>query len=174
MNDPSVVPKGQNPRSAVVRRALQLLSELHQSLCNDPDARKVQEVLFTSASRRLVDGLLDLVSLEGIYPNLLPGVGVPIERRLKSVLQGGTVTQLPGGTQSPEHDDDLLLEIVRKLSEIGMSSGEGLCRVLQERTLVDLIAAKAQLAFSPKYNTADRRHAVALQALLDRYVCPLT
>ncbi|MCJ1246443.1 hypothetical protein MMC30_003650 [Trapelia coarctata] len=167
-NDPSIVQNGQGPRSAVVRRALQLLSELHQALCKDPDVKRVQEVLFTSSSRRLIDGLLDLISLEGIYPNLLPGLGVPIERRLKSVLQGGTVTQLPEGTQSPEHDEDLLLQIANQLSAIGMSSGEGLCGALQKRTLVDLIAVKAQFAFSPKHDTSNGRHALTLKALLDR------
>lgn len=151
-----------------------MLSELHQALCNDSDASMVQDVLFTSSSRRVIDGLLDLISLEGIYPNLLPGVGVPIERRLKSVLQGGTITQLPKGPPSSQYDENLLPEIAPQLSAIGMSSGGGLCGALQERTLVDLIAAKAQLAFSPNHDGFGGRHVSTLKALLNRYVCPLT
>lgn len=163
-----------NPRSAVVRRALQLLSELHQNLSNDPNNRTRQEVLFTSHNRRLVDGLLDLISLEGIYPNLLPGVGVPIERRLKSVLQGGTVTQLPQSAEPSHKDDYLLLEISTQLSKIAMSSGEGLCGALQERILVDLIAAKVQLTFSSRDDASISKHDLTLKVLLDRYVSPLT
>lgn len=130
----------------------------------------MKDVLFSLPSRRLIDGLLDLISLEGIYPSLLPGVGVPIERRIKSVLQGGTVTYLPEGARSPQNDEDLLLEIGSRLSDIGMSSGDGLCSALQARTLVDLVAAKAQLAFAPKNDTSGGRHALTLEALLDRYV----
>lgn len=162
-----------NSRRAVVRRALQLLSELHQILSNDPDNRLRQGVLFTSQSRRLVDGLLDLISLEGIYPNLLPGVGVPIERRLKSVLQGGTVTQLPQSAQPSHKDEDLLLEISTQLSKIAISSDEGLCGALQERILVDLIATKVQLTFSSRDDASKSKHDLTLKVLLDRYVFPL-
>lgn len=155
-----------------MRRSLQLLLELHQNLSNDLDHKVRQEVLFTLHSRRLVDGLLDLISLEGIYPNLLPGVGVPIERRLKSVLQGGTVTQLPESAQSSHKDEDLLLEITIQLSKIAMSSGEGLYEALQERILVDLIAAKAQLVFFSRDDASRSKHALTLTVLLDRYVSP--
>ena len=112
-----------------------------------------------------MDGLLDLVSLEGIYPNLLPGVGIPIERRVQSVLQGGTSTRALGSDDS-QIDEVLLGDIVSQLSSIAMASNKGLCSVIQKRTLVDLIAAQTQLAFAPAVND-DKAHAEAFQKLID-------
>ena len=113
-----------------------------------------------------MDGLLDLVSLEGIYPNLLPGVGIPIERRVQSVLQGGTSTRVLGSDDS-QTDETLLVDIVSQLSSIAMASSKGLRSAIQERILVDLIAAQTQLAFAPAVD--DRKyHAGALRTLIDR------
>jgi hypothetical protein len=151
----------------VVKTALDLLSRLHQALDENADADLVGSILQTSTSRRAVDGLLDLISLEGIYPNLLPGVGVPIERRLRTVLQGVTATKRAEGFEEVLYDESLLLQVFECLSKIGMSSGKGLYRALQERTLVDVIVAGAQLIYAPNYAAPDGRQVYTLSALLD-------
>lgn len=119
-----------------------------------------------------MDGLLDLLSLEGIYPSLSPGMGVPIERRVKSVLRGGLVTR-PSPVEGAGHQDVVLLgEICDALCVIMKDEGMGLSSSLQERNLVDLIAGMGELAYAPlrKGENASKRHEIAFQALLDKYV----
>lgn len=136
--------------------------------CSDPTA--VKETLYDSRSRRTIDGLLDLISLEGIYPNLSPGVGVPIERRVRSVLQGGTTTKAFENEQKPGLDRPFLREIVTQLMKIARSSGKGLSVVLQERTLVDLIAALGQLALYPSVLESRDQEIRDFKFVLDVYV----
>ncbi|MCJ1473315.1 hypothetical protein MMC13_001966 [Lambiella insularis] len=162
----------QSLRSAVVGKAATLLIDIHSSLITSQNAQLTHDILYTSSNRRVIDGLLDLISLEGIYPNLFSGVGVPIERRVKSVLQGRTAVNITGNGNGHDTDQDLLLLIVTQLNSIVMSGGKGLYNALQDRTLVDLIAARSQMAFSPAQNNFSSSHAKALQALLD--VIPLS
>lgn len=135
----------------------------------EADPTKTRDVLYTSSVRRSIDGLLDLISLEGVYPSLLQGVGVPIERRVKSILQNGVVTR-PGnpGIRS-EPDDGLLLDIVNQMSHVATSGGNGLCAALRERTLVDLVAAMIQISFAPS-NVGRLTHIRRLEVLLNEYV----
>ena len=118
-----------------------------------------------------MDGLLDLLSLEGIYPFLSPGVGVSIERRVKSVLQGGLVTR-PSPVEGAGHQDKVLLGgICEGLCVIMKDEGIGLSASLQERTLVDLIAGLGELAYAPLLDErANKHHEFALQSLLDKCV----
>ena len=125
-------------------------------------------------SRRIIDGLLDLVSLEGIYPFLSPGIGIPIERRVKSVLQGGIVTR-----KSPTEDGqitehkELLIKVTGSLNRIAANQDAiGLRPALYERTLVDLVASLGELAYNPSH-TDEKLHstyAAILKCLLDLYV----
>lgn len=150
---------------------------IHYALCRTSHAQKSPTPLQDSKNRKIVDGLLDLISLEGIYPSLSPGVGIPIERRVRTVLQGGVITR----TLSEEGDEEprnklLLTKIVDSLGTIPESNEVGLRLALQERTLVDLIAGLSELAYSPLYqdghSSAD--HAAALKRLLDGYVIPFS
>ena len=136
-------------REDVIRKALLLLRDIHLCLRNCLDPILVKEVLYNSAYRRTIDALLDLISLEGIYPLLQHGVGVPIERRVKSVFQGGFTTRAADADQTSNTDQTLLLNITDQLKLIATDSGRGVSGVLRERTLVDLIAALGQLAFLP-------------------------
>ena len=160
----------ESPRSAVVKQALGLLLGIHNALCNSPADDNVCEFLYNSSNRRIIDSLFDLISLEGIYPNLSSGVGVPIERRVKSVLRGGLEARTaPSGEKAGDHDQDLLVEVVNKLRGVAESKGKGLCSVFRERTFVDLIAALGQLAYGS--SSCDRdSYKIALKSLVDEYV----
>lgn len=163
---------GRSQRSAVVYKAVTFLVDIHSFLVISQNDQLAHELLYTSSKRSVIDGLLDLISLEGIYPNLLPGVGVPIERRVKSVLQGRTAVSVTEINDGHERDPQLLLDVVMQLDSIAMSGGKGLYYALQDRIIVDLIAAWSQLAFSPGQDAFTSSSTKALQALLDVYVCP--
>ncbi|MCJ1438520.1 hypothetical protein MMC27_007910 [Xylographa pallens] len=165
--DPTLLQNGGSPRDVIIRKALALLLNIHRQLEASRDSTLRNEVLFNSGSSRTVDALLDLISLEGIYPDLLPGVGVPIQRRVKSVLRNGTISRAAQTEGQGDQDRHLLLYIVTALDKLATSNGKGLYSAFIERTLVDLIAARVQLAYSPNVNKSTLSHAVALQALLD-------
>ena len=101
---------------------------------------------------------------------MIPGVGIPIERRVRSVLRGGLETRTAApGEKVGDHDQDLLIEVVDRLGEVAQSVGKGLYSVLQERTLVDLIAALGQLAYASS-NCDNELYKSALKSLMDEYV----
>lgn len=156
----------------VIREALALWLNIHRALLSNSDSSNVGNVLQFSTSRRVVDGLLDLISLEGIYPCLSPDVGIPIERRVRSVLQGGVVTQ---PVMEAQGGGDLLAEIVDGLYPVVKDRGKGLGLALRERTLVDVIAGAGQLAFDPSDAAQQRqkRYGIVFKVLLEQYVALL-
>ena len=160
---------GDTARKTVIRRALALWLDIHHALLSDPDTSSASKMMYSSSSRRVVDGLLDLISLEGIYPCLSPGVGIPIERRVRSVLQGGVV---PQPVTEAQGDEELLTAIVNDLYPVVKDGGNGLGLALRERTLVDVIAGAGQLAFDPSEAAQQRqkRFAIVFKVLLEQYV----
>ena len=162
-------------RSRVISEALAVLLNIHHALCQEPGTpMSSSHLLRDSKSRRIVDGLLDLVSLEGIYPNLSPGVGIPIERRVKSVLQGGAMTRKSCTDDSQVAEGiGLLIKITESLNQIAANQeAVGLRQALYERTLVDLVASLGELAYNPSRTDSKFRstYAAALKGLLDVYV----
>ena len=157
------------PRKAVIRRALALWLDIHRAFLSDANTQTTNNLLHSPSSRRVIHGLLDLISLEGIYPCLSPGVGIPIERRVKSVLQGGVVTQ---PVTEAQEGKELLTEIVDGLYPVVKEAGNGLGLALRERTLVDVIAGVGQLAFEPSQTDqqGQRRHVIVFEVLLGQYV----
>ncbi|MCJ1282898.1 hypothetical protein MMC26_002224 [Xylographa opegraphella] len=165
--NPTLLRNGGDPRDVIIRNALTLLLKIHHQLALSGVGTLQNEILHNSGNRRTVDALLDLVSLEGIYPDLLPGVGVPVQRRVKSVLRNGTVSRAAQAEGQSDQDYNLLLYIVNELDKLASSNGKGLYSAFIERTLVDLIAARGQLAHNPNVHQSGLSHVVALQALLD-------
>ena len=153
----------------MIWKALQLLLDVHHALTEARSADAVRELLYDSGSRRVIDALLDLLSLEGIYPNLCPGVGVPIDRRI-SILHGGlTRRSMPPVINSTiKQDLELLGDIAQQLGKVGKTANGGLSRILQERIVVDLFAALFQLAYQPAHE--NNQYKVLLQELMNEYV----
>jgi hypothetical protein len=148
---------GSNPysnqeiRHQVLLIALDLLEEIWHAAKNlalsDPSSSTSNDLLLRdSVARRTVDGLLDLISLEGIYPQLRSGVGVPIERRVRSILKG---TESSANVVARNFDTSFLVNIAQKLHKVAVQEGNEVSNALRERTLVDVVAAEAQLAFDP-------------------------
>lgn len=159
-------------RRQVIGKALSLLLDIHEAFSQSVENSGSSNPLQSPSQQKTVDGLLDLISLEGIYPFLSPGVGVPIERRVRSVLKGGLVSKPSLVDDGAAHEDKrLLAEICDGL--YGITKGEGgLASSLQERTLVDLIAGLGELAHAPllRDQHSKKQNDSMLQSLLDRYV----
>ncbi|MCJ1268086.1 hypothetical protein MMC22_007972 [Lobaria immixta] len=158
-------------RRRTIEIALSLLLDIHEDLSRTAKSSDTSKPLQSPSQQKTVDGLLDLISLEGIYPFLSPGVGVPIERRVRSVLQGGLVSKpSPANDGAAQEDRSLLAEICDGLYGITQGEGGGLTSSLQERTLVDLIAGLGDLAYAPLLQDQDpeKQHDRMLGSLLDR------
>lgn len=157
-------------RFLIIQRAIVLLLEIHRAIKEHTLA--ASDLAKDLSKRKTVDGLLDLISLEGIYPSLSPGVGIPIERRVKSVLRNGVVTRpSPSGDGPQIQGQSLLAEICLSLDKI-LEDGVGLASFVQERTLVDLIAGLGELAYSHSVESVSSRsiYSRRLKELLNRYV----
>lgn len=158
-------------RRKIIETALSLLLAIHEGLSQTVEKADSPDALQSSSQQKTVDGLLDLISLEGIYPFLSPGVGVPIERRVRSVLKGGLVSKPSPADGGPPEDRGLLARICVGLYSITKGGGRGLTSSLESRTLVDLIAGLGELAYAPliQDQKSAKQHDLMIRALLDRY-----
>jgi Required for nuclear transport of RNA pol II C-terminus 1/Required for nuclear transport of RNA pol II C-terminus 2 len=167
-----------HPRIVVLRKALDLLLATHRSLVLEqnslPRDKAVQtpQILYEPKARRTIYGLFDLISLEGIYPSLSPGVGVPLERRVKSVLPAGVIAKQAPLSGREDRDLGLLQEIVDRLLGVYPNARTGISPICRERVLVDLIAACGELAFGPdaKEEHIKARYTDLFKNLVDEYV----
>lgn len=100
--------------------------------------------------RRVVYTLLDLISIEGVYPCLSTGVGIPLEKRVISNLPQGVVArQAPEMTSNKPRNEVLLYRILLALTSIMLNASHGGAQsLLRGRVLSDVISAAADLAFN--------------------------
>ncbi|KAI9679531.1 MAG: hypothetical protein M1817_005553 [Caeruleum heppii] len=166
-------------RSVVISKALQLLSGIQTDLASkdtsEGSSAPDNDTFDDPHNRRLVYGLLDLITLEGIYPLLSPGVGIPLERRVRSVLATGLATTNPSPTPEKRRAHEevrLLREIVDCLHQVLQHGLPPLSSILRERSLVDVISATGELAYSPYIEEPGihSRYKLILTELLDEYV----
>lgn len=141
---------------------------------------KEDAALEDAKRRRALHALLDLISLEGIYPSLSQGVGVPLEKRVISVLPAGVIAkQSPMPANTNPQDEALLNEILMTLVDILFDSRPSIQPVVRGRILTDIISGTADLAFNSKSLSPDdtARYQKILQRIIDEYVvilCPLS
>ena len=160
-------------RDRVVCKALLIFLNIHHALDQASGESQQSDVSRNPIHRKIVDGLLDLISLEGIYPCLSSGVGVPIERRVMSVLKDGIITRTSSVEDVQEAKDKrLLVRIMADLYDVASCKTTGLVPALRERTMVDVIAGLGELAYNPVYinDISGAKHVELLEALLETYV----
>lgn len=133
----------------MIHKALNLLLAIHNRPCQGDDAQSRPETVFNPTRKKIVDGLLDLISLEGIYPSLSAGVGVPLGRRVKSVLRDGIVSKpIAQELRCENQDKSLLSEIIHILWPVIEAREKGLQPAVEDRILVDIIAGTGELVFA--------------------------
>ncbi|OJD28287.1 hypothetical protein ACJ73_00309 [Blastomyces percursus] len=142
----------------VIQRALDLLVAIHRAYADlnldvgiensKRNGRREDPVLEDTKRRRVIHGLLDLISLEGIYPALSQGVGIPLQKRVMSVLPTGVVaTQAEATSANKPHDERLLLFIIDTLRPVVCDKHAGIQPIIMGRILADILCATAELAF---------------------------
>ncbi|KAI4240317.1 MAG: hypothetical protein LQ352_007665 [Teloschistes flavicans] len=145
-------------RKVVIEKALDLLGHVYQACrSNNLDVNHI-DLVTTPKNQKIISALIDLIVIEGIYPCLSHGVGIPMERRLKSALRGGFVTTQMTEDQDDKANHDRLLDtIVSRMFTMAISQSR-LASSIQERAYVDLIAATSQLAFGPESNIENKSY----------------
>ncbi|KAL8706481.1 MAG: hypothetical protein Q9201_000465 [Fulgogasparrea decipioides] len=103
-------------RREVIEKALELIDSVHNASCTTDNSLGQSQPSTNQRTQKMVDALIDLVVIEGIYPSLAPGVGVPMERRVKSALKGDLVTKPLSQDRSGQlEDEELLVTILTSL-----------------------------------------------------------
>ena len=124
--------------AALVREALEHLQVINTAdLAADPDAP------YDASLAGVVYGLLDLTTSLGVLPYL--SYGVAFSQRPRSVL-------IATFTVSSQQKELLSKTILPLHSILEQKEGTGLQPLLAQRCLPDMIAALAELAFSPQYS----------------------
>ncbi|RDW79040.1 RTP1/Tango6 family protein [Aspergillus mulundensis] len=146
-------------RTSVIGKALDLLSQIHVAFVTpviDEDlSAPVSEgqedpSLEDAKRRRTLHALLDLISLEGIYPSLSSGVGIPLQQRVISVLPAGVIAQQDAPAHEDPQDVPLLRRILTALSGILFDPRPSIQPVITGRILSDMISASSDLGFNPR------------------------
>ncbi|KAF9905275.1 hypothetical protein EC991_001874 [Linnemannia zychae] len=142
-----------------------LMALVHDRETNDPTN---DQELLGLMDQRMIHTMLEIIVCWGIYPCLLPGVGTPLNRRVRSNIAqkelftagptpltktaGTVVTDKPvDATQST----NTLWAIVEPLARIAVDYSPATCRfttmgsILASRHIPDLYAALLQMAYRP-------------------------
>ncbi|TQB68758.1 hypothetical protein MPDQ_002856 [Monascus purpureus] len=146
-------------RTVIIEKALEILTRIHTAFAapvednGQPETDHGPEdmALEDAKRRRLLHALLDLISLEGIYPSLSPGVGIPLQERVISVLPAGVIAK-PSATifgSNPE-DESLLNHILTGILNILFDARPSIQPVIRGRILSDIVSGTADLAFNSK------------------------
>lgn len=172
-------------RTAVVGKALDILSAIHsafvtpvnyQELSPQPQVKIENPALEDAKRRQMIHALLDLISLEGIYPSLSSGVGIPLQQRVISVLPAGVIakqTSVPAS--SIPHDEALLNQIMKVLLSITLDGRDSIQPIIRGRILSDIISGAADLAFNPGVVALEAKanYQKAFRKIIDEYVLAL-
>ncbi|KAG0342020.1 transmembrane and coiled-coil domains-containing protein 7 [Podila horticola] len=152
-------------RTKFVLESVTLLTELENCLLALVKDREIHDPsndkeLLGLMDQRMIHTMLEIVVCWGIYPCLLPGVGMPLTRRVRSnIVQKDLFTTTGGSGSDPvgdrEKSTNLLWEIIEPLARITVAYSPTVTRfttlgsILVARHVPDLYAALLQLAYRP-------------------------
>lgn len=153
-------------RRDVIIKALSLLSLIHTAFVTpssdgDPPSQTAQPTedvaLEDAKRRRLLLALLDLIAVEGIYPSLSRGLGLPLHQRVFSALPAGVIAQQQHHAQESPEDVFLLEKIWIALSSIIFDEKVSVQDVIRGRVLSDMISAAADLGYNSRSLSDDKK-----------------
>ena len=121
----------------------------------------------------MLHALLDLISLEGIYPSLSPGAGIPLRERVISVLPAGVVAKpATSSVGSTPQKEALLDQVMTGVCGILFDRRPSIQPVIRGRILSDIVSGTADLAFNSSRLSEDKRsrYREAFSRVLEEYV----
>ncbi|KAI8388768.1 uncharacterized protein BYT42DRAFT_561154 [Radiomyces spectabilis] len=159
----------ERPTIAFVSECLNLLGNIQKALLavSALEAGKRKEDnrdIIGVRDLRLIHTLLQIVISWGLYPCFLPGVGVPLSKRVKSgytnheLLARDGIDNENGASKSTKNaaDQPTLLDLTTKLMDILVTNQQEtasgyttVASIIMIRHLPDLYAALLQLAYAP-------------------------
>ncbi|KAL6235807.1 hypothetical protein BDW75DRAFT_128044 [Aspergillus navahoensis] len=157
-NSPGSSANDVSARASVIGNALDLLFRIHIAFVSPvTDANQSSQIkedqedfaLEDAKRRRILHALLDLISLEGVYPSLSSGVGIPLQQRVISVLPAGVIAQQNNPAHEEPRDILLLRRVLTTLSGIIFDSRPSMQPLLTGRILSDIISASSELGYNP-------------------------
>ncbi|KAF9130715.1 hypothetical protein BGW39_002763 [Mortierella sp. 14UC] len=167
------VVSAEDVRTEFVLQSVGLLVKLEEALMalvrdretNDPTN---DQELLGLMDQRMIHTMLEIIVCWGIYPCLLPGVGTPLNRRVRSNIaqkelftSGPTLSTRTTGTIVTDKPVDAtkstntLWAIIKPLARIAVAYSPTTCRfttmgsILASRHIPDLYAALLQMAYRP-------------------------
>ncbi|KAH8425005.1 RTP1/Tango6 family protein [Aspergillus melleus] len=150
-------------RANVIDRALNILARIHSAFVapvNDTEepVQSAEDAAREDAKRRrLLHALLDLIAIEGVYPSLSSGVGIPLQQRVISILPAGVIAQDPKTAKNSSENEPLLDRIISTLSDIVLDARPSIQPVVRGRILSDIISGVAELAFNSQSLEVERK-----------------
>lgn len=141
-------------RLSVIEQALQCLQDIHEAYASPVNSENLilqapEDAREDAKRRRALNTLLDLISIEGVYPCLSTGVGIPLEKRVLTTLPAGVITrQVQEAAEDKSRNEALLRRILSTLINIVLDEREGIQMIVQGRILSDIISGTAELAFN--------------------------
>ncbi|KAG0286282.1 hypothetical protein BGZ96_009569 [Linnemannia gamsii] len=151
----------------LVKLEVDLMALVRDREINDP--ANDQELLGLM-DQRMIHTMLEIIVCWGIYPCLLPGVGTPLNRRVRSNIAQkdlfaagpAAIRTSPDGSTAvmdkpadPTKSNNTLWAIIEPLAKIAVAYSPMTCRfttmgsILASRHIPDLYAGLLQLAFRP-------------------------
>jgi hypothetical protein len=129
-----------NHRRLVVIEACSKLKSIHDATSMTSELKEPRFMIDTGVMSQVFP-LLDLILLEGVYPSLSKGVGFPRERQKRSTVCNRSCVSFL--------DLKVMHEVLAVLNPIVFNSAGGIHPQFQDSFLLDMIAANADLAYSP-------------------------
>ena len=158
----------------MISYATSLLKSIHIHTLANLKPIPSPDDLFSPKDRKTITALIDLITLEGVYPCLTPGIGPPVERRAKTIIQPSK--KVAGRLQDVVElrDTAILIGAINTFIEILKDNKGEVVELVKDRCLVDVVAGCGELAFNPSSGTPEDRSQwrIRWEALIDGWVVP--
>lgn len=151
-NPPSRQPLDEKEaRAEILKQAGSLLLDIHHAVAAEAQTQdqNTGQLTFDSSLYSAIMGLVDLLTIEGIYPALPRGFVNVDERRKKSLLY----SNVPRHTPLPDNLHTSHYVIGEVFNPIVLGGEQGAQYLLRERFLIDVVAGNTFLAFAPDGST---------------------
>ncbi len=140
-------------RIVVISICLSYLEKIQEvSLEQARKSKNPNLIIISLYDLKLFNDLLNLIIIQGIYPSLPTGIGIPVNKRVKSLIFTAKVSK-------PSYDEakSLLCMIVDTMINLINKSGDVSDLIKKGMGITDLVTALAELSSDPKLSIKERK-----------------